>query len=101
MTPPKDDCKEGLAATDILTDSQGHGLVDIRHPDHSHTLGVACPVSRERPPPKGAFLAKREADGVFRPLESSASSGPAKVNSDAFRDGWSRIFGGSVERGQA
>lgn len=103
------ECDEGLLATDIAVDGEPTGFVDIHRPDHTHGLGIVVkkplPGLTEGP---DSFYAKRDPDGSYRPVSTGASvpaaptsCGPAKVNSEAFRDGWSRIFGGKAERGQA
>lgn len=52
--------------------------------------------------PPGSLLLKPE-NGKFKVIGEAGktSPGPAKANSRAFRDGWSRIFGGRQVVGQA
>jgi hypothetical protein len=74
--------------------------VSIRHTkDHQIELGVLTPQKDGRPlspkerllqlTPQGADLYKVENEFSL----SATYSGPAQVNSAAFRDGWDRIFG--------
>jgi hypothetical protein len=72
----------------------------VRHrADHRVQAGIMRPVKDGEPLPEGAIFLERRGDSdlydvkeVF-PSSEEKTGGPAKVNSPAFRDGWSRVFG--------
>ena len=81
--------------------------VAVRHTaDHQIRIGFVRPLQEGKPVHGEVFTVepKDEEHGVYRVqtiVDTKSSSGPAKVNSPAFHDGWERTFGGKQTIGQA
>ena len=85
--------------------ADGRGAVVARFRDEGASLHTLCPLEDGRPLPVGGEVVRlrrrgeREAfdvETLYRTSEDAAAerSGPPKVVSDAYRDGWDAAFGG-------
>lgn len=95
----------------VLGEANGDGSVSClrHHPDHSMSIGKIIPMTDGQPIPEGGDIIslEREGDTPIHKVSTIWSSkedgpkGPSMVNSRAFTDNWSRIFGKEPEVGEA
>lgn len=93
-------CGDELQAGPDLGDGSH---VYVRHTaDHDIQMGTLHPIREGQPIPEGSMhLTPIGETGRYRvePIPTSASKGPAKVNSRAYRDNWDSIFGQKMSVG--
>lgn len=77
----------------------------VRHTaDHEVLVGLMRPVREGEPLDASSFRLEHRSGPCFavKPaLENTDHKGPAKVSTDAFRNGWDSIFGKRLPAGQA
>jgi hypothetical protein len=93
--------KLGIVLVDSDHDAScdGREAGDRDEPD----MSVMVPAEAGKPIPAGSKLCQLspEGDGCYVVTEICRSDGgPAMVSSDAYRDGWDRIFGGGGGSGE-
>ena len=111
----KTDCDVGGDRIHLLPPLPNGQTPYVRHrADHSIVKGLCHEARDGEPllgrklftvsdydPERGDFAVTGEYDDGAGAAAASVAKGPAKVNSPAFTEGWERIFGGKVSRGEA